>query len=316
GQTGSGLGTYVGSLGWGFGWAGIAAALAGAVLLARRAPLRALLLAAFPVALFVYLVLQARWFGRWLLPAYPALALLAAYGLARAAEAVRRPRARVAVLAALTALVLAQPLAADIRSARVLGKTDTRAALRAYLVAAYPPELRVAIEPAVPGRYYRVDPAGRDPAWLRRCSRGWSYPGPGRGRVCRRARPGQFVRPGGGLRASAYHLVLDAGVIDAYRRNGYCAIATFSVVRDRALLTGRPGARAYYRRLEREADLVRTFSPYDRGADPVDFDFDRSYDYGAAAYRRPGPLVRLYRLRGCRQGYGPPRERVPSARGL
>lgn len=316
GQDGTGLGTYLGSVGWGLGWAGAAAALAGGALLARRAPLRALLLAAFPIALFAYLVFQSRWFGRWLLPAYPALALLAAYGLARAAELVRAPSARVAALAGLTALVVAQPLVADVGSAQVLGRDDTREQLRSYLVAAYPPELRVAIEPAVPGRYYRVDPAGRDPAWLRRCTRGWSYPGPHGERVCRRARPGQFVRPDGGLRASAYHLVLDAGVIDAYRRNGYCTVATFSLVRDRALATGQPGARGYYRRLGHEADIVRTFTPYGRGAAAVAFDFDRSYDYGSAAFHRPGPLIRLYRLRGCRQGYGPPPERVPSARGL
>jgi hypothetical protein len=316
GQDGTGLGTYLGSLGWGFGWAGLAAALAGLVLLARRQPLRALLLAAFPLALFLYLVIQARWFGRWLLPAYPALALLAAFALARAGELVRRPSWGVAALAALTALVVAQPLVADLRTAAVLGRDDTREQLREFLAAEYPPELRVAIEPAVPGRYYRVDPAGQDPPWLRRCARGWSYPAAGGRRVCRAARPGQFVRPAGGVRASAYHLVIDPEVVAAYRRNGYCLVATLSLVRDRALASGDAAPRAYYRRLERESDLLREFSPYDAGADPVAFDFDRSYDYEPAAYARPGPLVRLYRLRDCRQGYGPPANRIPESRGI
>jgi hypothetical protein len=197
----------------------------------------------------------------------------------------------VAAGAALTLVVIAQPLAADLRSAAVLGRTDTRSQLREYLAAEYPPGLRVAVEPAVPGRWYRRDPVGG------------------------RSRGGQFTRPAGGVRASAYHLMVDPGTVAAYRRNGYCLVATLSLVRDRALVDGGTAA-AYYRRLERESDLVREWSPYDDGADPVPFDFDRSYDYGTRSYARPGPLIRLYRLRGCRQGYGPPPERVPGSRGL
>ena len=52
------------------------------MLLLRRDPVRALVLLCLPVALFAYLALQSRYFGRWLLPAYPALALLAAAGVA------------------------------------------------------------------------------------------------------------------------------------------------------------------------------------------------------------------------------------------
>ena len=40
-----------------------------------------------PLALFVYLALQSRYFGRWLLPAYPALAMLAAWRWSRARRA-------------------------------------------------------------------------------------------------------------------------------------------------------------------------------------------------------------------------------------
>ena len=49
----------------------------------RRDLVRGLILIAFPLALFAYLATQSRYFGRWLLPAYPALALLAAVGLSR-----------------------------------------------------------------------------------------------------------------------------------------------------------------------------------------------------------------------------------------
>jgi hypothetical protein len=322
GQASGGFSYYLDSLTWGFGWAASLAALAGAALELRRDWRRALLVAVVPVALFVYLSVQSRYFGRWLLPAYPALAMLAAAALSRAADlAPRGAILRGAALAVLAGLVVAQSLAADVRSARVLGREDTREQLRDYLADRYPPELRVAIEPAVPGRYYRDNPDGRDPPWLHRCPRrdewpfpGWSFPGPDGRRVCRQFRPGQFARPDGGVRASAYHLVLDRHVIDQYRRYGYCLVATFGVVRERALETGDPDVRAYYDRLERDSDVLRRFSPYDKGSKPVQFHFDLSFNYYPRAYHRPGPVTTLYRLRNCKQGYGPPAVRIPKAR--
>ena len=46
------------------------------------------LLIVFPMALFIYLSVQVRWFGRWLLPTYPALALLAGVAIAWVARRV------------------------------------------------------------------------------------------------------------------------------------------------------------------------------------------------------------------------------------
>ena len=321
GQDESGVGLYLDSLGWGLGWVALVAALAGAAIEARRDRVRALILVAFPVALFVYLALQSRYFGRWLLPAYAPLALLAGACLVQVSALVRRPALRIAALTALALVAVAQPLAADVRTATVLGREDTRQQLREFLVRELPPELRLSVEPAVPGRWFRVDPEGVDPPWLTRCGRrrgwpeaGWSYPGAGGRRVCRRSKPGQFTRPDGGVRASAYHLVVDAGVIDDYRRHGYCTIVTFSVVRERALKAGGRSVAEYYRRLEREAEHLRRFSPYDEGAEAVPFDFDLSYNYEPAAYHRPGPVADLYRLRGCRQRFGAAEVQIPRAR--
>src|SRR3954453_18785276 len=210
-----------------------------------------------------------------------------------------------ALLAALTLIVLAQPLAADVRSAVVLGRADTRQQVRDYLARDFAPELRgsasrardfgpgvgVSAEPAVPGRWYRNNPTGRLPAWLKRCPRdprwllpggrrwelpGWSYPGPGGKRVCARFRPGQFARPDGGVRASAYHLVLAPEVIDDYRFYGYCHVVTFGTVRERTAVLGDAAVDGYYRRLERESVVERRFSPYDKGAKPEPFHFDLS----------------------------------------
>jgi Dolichyl-phosphate-mannose-protein mannosyltransferase len=320
GQESGGLSYYLDSLTWGLGWAGIAAALAGAVLVLRRDLVRGLILVALPLALFAYLAVQSRYFGRWLLPAYPALAMLAAVAVVRAAELVPR-RWQAAAATALALVVIAQPLAADVRTAQVLGREDTLTQARDYLDESYAPGLRVSIEPAVPGRYFRSNPDGRIPAWLTRCPRrddwtepGWSYVAAGGKRVCDQYKPGLFVRPDGGVRASAYQAVLEPGVIDDYRLYGYCLVMTVNVVRDRALESGHPGARAYYERLERESDLVREFSPYDEGADPVPFSFDLSYNYYPPEYNRPGPTVRIYRLDDCEQAYGPPLIRIPKAR--
>jgi len=320
GQESGGLSYYADSLTWGLGWAGIAAALAGAVLVLRRDLVRGLILVSLPLALFVYLALQSRYFGRWLLPAYPALAMLAGVAVARAAELLPRRSWWPAATAALTLVVIAQPLLADIRTARVLGREDTLSQARAWLDEHYAPGLRVSIEPAVPGRYFRSNPEGRIPAWLRRCPRragwtedGWSYRAADGRRVCEQYKPGLFVRPDGGVRASAYHAVLGPEVIDDYRLYGYCLVMTVNVVRDRALETGDRRARAYYERLARESDVVREFSPYEKGADPVPFSFDLSYNLYPAQYERPGPTVRIHRLRDCEQAYGPPLIRIPKA---
>jgi hypothetical protein len=352
GQQGSGVAYYLDSLTWGLGWLAALAALAGTVLELRRDLVRGLLLAALPLTLFAYLCLQSRYFGRWLLPAYPALAMLAAVALTRSADllagalgrlrhdraaTVRRapaaasPALAAVLLAALTALALAQPLAADVRTALVLGREDTREQLRDYLVRDYPPELRVSVEPAVLGRWYRNNPTGSLPPWLHRCPRdpawrlpggapwdrpGWSYPGAGGKAVCARFRPGQFARPDGGVRASAYHLVLAPQVIDDFRFYGYCLVVTFGTVRERTTVLGSKAVDDYYRRLARESVVVRRFTPYDRGARPEPFNFDLSFNYYPTAYNRPGPVATVYRLRNCRQAYGAPVIQIPRAREL
>ena len=321
GQESGGVSYYLDSLTWGLGWAAALAALAGALLELRRDLVRGLMLAAVPLALFVYLSVQSRYFGRWLLPAYPALAMLAAAALTQLSALVPNPRWRGPALAGVAALVLLQPLAADIRSAQVLGRDDTRQQARDWIEARREPGLRVSVEPAVPGRWFRSNPEGDPPSWLSRCRRrdgwteaGWSYVPRGGSRVCVQYKPGLVARPDGGVRASAYHAVLDSGVVDDYRLYGYCLVMTVDVVRDRALQTGDREAREYYARLDRESRVVRTFSPYDEGAEPVPFDFDLSFNYYPPEYHRPGPKVRIHRLDDCEQGTGPPIIRIPRAR--
>ena len=340
GQESGGVSYYLDSLTWGLGWAAALAALAGALIELRRDLVRGLMLIAVPLALFVYLSAQSRYFGRWLLPAYPALAMLAAAAICQVASLLERGAARwrqrhagrpaarahpawagAAVLAALTAVVLAQPLAADVRSAQVLGRDDTRQQARDWIEQNYPPELRASVEPTVPGRWFRSNPEGDPPSWLSRCEQragwtepGWAYAGEDGERICAQYKPGLVARPDGGIRASAYHAVLDPEVIDDYRLYGYCLVMTADVVRDRALQSGDADARAYYARLDREGRVVRTFSPYDPGAGPVPFNFDLSFNYYPPEYERPGPTITVHRLGDCEQSTGPPIIRIPRAR--
>ncbi|MBA2506535.1 MAG: glycosyltransferase family 39 protein [Thermoleophilaceae bacterium] len=279
---------YLDSLGWGFGIAATIAAVVGAVLEFRRDRIRALILVIFPVAAFVYLAFQSRYFGRWLLPAYPALALLGGYAIARAAALVpeRRLILRGLAFAALLAVVLIQPVAADVRTAKLLGREDTRNVARKYLAEIYPRSTRAVIEPAVPGRWYRLATRGGNIHPSRK----------------------QFVR--GFIKENResrmdYGRTITPETIDEYRRLGFCVVVTMSVIRGRSEKDGLEPALAYYRRLERESKLLGVFSPYDKGAEPPEFHFDHSYNYYPTEFARPGPEVRIYRLRDCKQKKGP-----------
>ena len=258
------------------------------MLLGRRDPARLALLLVFPVALFLYLSVQSRFFGRWLLPVYPMLALLAAVALVRGAEAVRARAPALAgpALALGCAIVLYQPLAADSRSMAVLGHRDTREIARRWLVSTQPRGLRVVVEPAVPDRWF----------WPTR-----------RGRPKRSAdRPqlvNQLVRDTQESHVQ-YTGTLRPALLDRYRAAGYCTVVTMDLIRGRVEADRRPAALAYYARLERESDLVFAVSPYRADATAPPFSFDLSYSYYSPAYERPGPEIRIYRLHDCRQAVG------------
>jgi hypothetical protein len=277
---------YLTSLTWGLGWAAMFASLGGVVLLARRSVMRAVLLAVVPIALFIYLSTQVRYFGRWLLPAYPALALLAGVSIAWAVRLVPGSRlVKAAALAVVGLLVLAQPILADVRTARLLGRTDTRQLARNWLVKRYPARLRIVIEPAVPPRYYRrITNSGRgDP------------------------RHKQFIR--GFIRDindthDDYGSTLTPNTLNTYRRAGFCLVMTMSLIQGRAQNAHLAPALAYYDALRKQSKLLLHVSPYKRGAKPVKFNFDLSYNYYPTAFDRPGPEIWIYRLNNCKQGFG------------
>ena len=124
----------------------------GIALLVKGRRREAIVLGSLIVLYWLYMGSQSRFYARWMLPLYPALAILAAYALTPdpAARRVRRAgRAR------------ADPDdLPTIRNAIVLGREDTRTETRDWLVANVPPGTKVAFEPIAPTEWYGVTPGG------------------------------------------------------------------------------------------------------------------------------------------------------------
>jgi len=285
----NGIVYYLWSLTWGLGWLPALAALGGAIRLLLRDRALALVLLPAPLLYVLFMGLQERYFGRWLLPVLPIAILLAAYGavaLVRTAAA-RAPRLALPIAALVAGALLAQGLIHSVHVDRVLARPDTRNSARTWLLANIPPASKVVIEPFVPARWLAgtswrrwdvtradVDDVGR--------------PLGGRGRVTR------FVK------VDKYERTLRPALIDRYLAQGYCWVITGSHQFGRALAQPDevPHAIAYYAALRRRADTVARFSPYRQGAEPPPFNFDWSFDYYPLAYARPGPLIVVHRLRG------------------
>jgi 4-amino-4-deoxy-L-arabinose transferase-like glycosyltransferase len=310
-----GFSYYFHTLGWGFGWAALVAAAAGAVIQLRRDLVRGLMLVSFPVVLFVYMSIQTRYFGRWLLMMYPVLALLAAIAVVQVGTFVAgRLRGRLegrrwgwavpgAVAALLTALILIQPLAADVRTSQVLGRADTRQLARDWLVQHFPQSLRIVIEPAVQTDYFLKPPDQRDGG--RQFVQGFV-------RDLRRQQ--KIDAPLGA--DTTYAATLTPKNIDAYRSAGFCLVMTNSLTRGRAENAKLPKALAYYQRLERESNHLLHLSPFKPGRAPVPLHFDFSYNYYPTAYYRPGGIVDVYQLRNCKQQTGRVAEQPYGVSGL
>lgn len=271
GQAGQAWAGYPVTLLWGLGVVPVLLAVIGFVLGWRRDRGRALLLVAFPVLLYLAMATQDRWFARWLLPAYPALAVLAGHGAARTAYELRRrlpPVLRPAAVPLVAVVALTQPVVAVVRSDVLLLRTDTRTEALAWL-ASRPIPGRIVVEPAVPGSYRReLRAAGFE-----------LYPV---------ARPFQ-----------AYELGLRPGLVDAYRTQGWCWVMVNGHQRDRGVAAGLPGATAYYRRLAGEGEVVLRASPFEPGTTAPDFSYDFSFNYYPPAHHRPGPVVEIHRLDDC-----------------
>ncbi len=290
---------YVRTIGWGLGWVPLAACLLAVALLRRADPRLLWVLAPAPVLFIAFMGMQERFFGRWLMPVLPLLCLLAAVAVVRLADLAerRRPGLGPAVLVVLAVALGAQTAVHSVHNTRLLTREDTRAQARDWLVRNVPEGTKIVVEPGVVPDAWAQDP-GRPSAVVGNGNRWRKFPtsrsriDPDTGRT--------LPPPGVVVNIEDFERVLRPELVGEFQRQGYCWVVVGSTQRGRAEAEPRevPGALAYYRRLEASSQRVFRASPYDRGAEPVPFDFDMSFTFQPLAYDRPGPLVEVFRLRG------------------
>jgi hypothetical protein len=307
-----GLVYYLWSLTWGLGWLPALAALGGAVLVWLRDRRVGWMLVPAAVLFLAFMGTEGRYFGRWLLPIFPVVCLLAAFFVVELIASLgRRLRTRAGVAwgaaaAVAVAAVLAQGLIYSVHSGLVLSRADTRSLTRAWLVEHIPVGAKIVAEPVEPeewanevrpGTSTRTNPARWQlyPALFRRiAANGTIAP--------------NYIEPPVGL--EDYETTLSPELINFYEMDGFCWVITGSTEYGRAFVDARavPRAIAYYRALERAGEVVYRASPYTRGQsgrEAVAFNFDWSFDYYPLAYARPGPVMTVYRLRGGRCASAP-----------
>jgi hypothetical protein len=320
-----GLVYYLWSFTWGLGWAPALAALGGSIAIWRRDARIGWLLVPAPLIFLGFMGLQNRYFGRWLLPIFPIVCLLAAYFAAVLIATVRhralrgglpgfggagesttlspgshssRPRlAGILASLALGLVLLAQGLLYGVHNDLVLARADTRNLTRGWMVAHVSRGTRIVLEPVVLSSWIEEGRGGSD------AKRWQKYPA-----------LESVIEPDGKLNPQTSHTValedyettLSPALIGWYERRGYCWVVSGSTESGRAFAEPRaaPLAVAYYRALAARADVVYHVSPYTPGSRVPAFSFDWAFDYYPLSYERPGPEMTVYRLRNGRCARG------------
>src|SRR4051794_9716361 len=115
---------YLWSMTWGLGWVPTVAAFVGAWALARRHARVFWLLVPAAVLYVLFMGSASRWFGRWLMPLFPVLCLMAGVGALYVADLLARrwPKARLAFVGVLALLLIGQGLAYSVHSDRLLSR--------------------------------------------------------------------------------------------------------------------------------------------------------------------------------------------------
>jgi hypothetical protein len=295
GLTGSsGILYYLRTTTWGLGWVPALAALGGSVALAVRDWRRALVLVPAVLLFLFFMGSQDRFFARWLLPVYPGLCLLAAFGAVRLAtwalERLGRPHPAWAAVAA-GIILCAQGLVHAVHNDAVLARADTRQLAREWMVDHLPPGTKVVVEPVVPDAW-ASDP-GRA---LRATGNGarWAKWPTSRSRLLADGTPRKHGL-GPIVKLEDYERTLFPGLVRQYADKGYCWVLTGSTQFGRALAEPEavPQALRYYDALRRNGRVVfAARQPLRR------FSFDFSFNSYPLDFHRPGPEIVIYRLNG------------------
>jgi hypothetical protein len=300
---GSGIAYYLWTFTWGLGWGPTLAALGGAaLLLVRRRVAMALVLMPAPIAFIIFMGVQQRFFGRWLMPIFPLVAILGAYGAVELVRWLVRARHVPAPLAgaAVAILLLAQSAVSVIHNDTVLSRPDTRNLTRSWMVGNVPAGAKVVIEPVVPANW--GTDVGVSLPWTPTGERWWRF-ATWLSDVDNRGNP----LPAGQRRyvvVDQYERTLRPALLDEYTSGGFCWLVIGSLQAGRAFAQPRdaPSAIAYYRALANRARLMFHVSPFASGANAVPFSFDWSINYYPRQFQRPGPEMSVYRLSGGKCG--------------
>ena len=295
----SGLAYYLWTFTWGLGWVPALAALAGIGVLWRDERRLVWLLAPAPLIFLLFMGIQGRYFGRWLLPVFPVMCLLAAYFALEVADRASRarPQLRPTMVALAAVALCAQGLIYSIHAGLVLSRADTRNQARAWMVANVPVGSRIVVEPVVPDAW--AQDIGH-PTLSTADGRRWKKYSSLRSAVA--ADGSLSAVPGQAVNIEDYERTLSPALIGLYQREGFCWVVSGSSQSGRALADPRqvPNAVAYYQALARSARVVYHASPYSTGNGPVKFNFDWTFDYYPLAYAHPGPEMTVYELTGGR----------------
>jgi Dolichyl-phosphate-mannose-protein mannosyltransferase len=299
----SGIVYYLWSFTWGLGWVPSLAALGGACTVWWRERKLGWVLVPAPLLFLAFMGSQDRYFGRWLMPVFPIVCLLAAlFALQLVAAATRLlrhpPRVLAVALTALAVLALCgQGVVYSVHSDRVLSRADTRNIVRAWLVAHVPAGTPVVVDPDVPAEW--AQDVGHPTPSTPEGNRWPSWPA-----------LESVIDSAGRLAPAEHHVVtienyertLSPALIPYYESHDFCWVLSGYAEAGRAYAdpAAVPHAIAYYRALARQAEVAYRVSPYHAGARPVAFNFDWTFDYYPLAYERPGPEMTVYRLRGGR----------------
>jgi 4-amino-4-deoxy-L-arabinose transferase-like glycosyltransferase len=294
------LSYYLWSFTWGFGFLPALAALGGAFTVWRSDRWVGLLLVGMTIAYLLFMSLQGRYFGRWLLPILPVACLLAAsFALQVTGWATRRaPRLRLGFAAVAVIALAAQGLVYSIHSGLVLSRADTRNLARTWVVEHIPAGARIVVEPVVPNAWLgdtgQLSSSG-GVRWIK-------YPTL---RLVLDPSTGTGEPPHQTVLLENYERTLGPALIPYYEQHGYCWVISGSTQSGRAFADPKivPDAIAYYRALAQQAQVVYRASPYAPGKGPIPFSFDWTFDYYPLAFHRPGPEMTVYRLRGGRCSY-------------
>lgn len=305
-----GLSYYLWSFTWGLGWAPTLASAGGAIAIWRSERRLGWLLVPAPVLYLAFMGTQDRYFGRWLLPIFPIVCLLAAFSALQVVNTVAsRLRGRVrplrwVVLGIVVVALCAQGALYSVHSDVVLSRADTRNLTREWMVSHIPAGAHVVVEPVVPDQWaqdigHPTLTTSNGYRWLKYSSLR------------------SVIAPDGSLAPEQsqtvniedYERTLSPVLIPYYEQKGYCWVVTGGTQAGRAFAEPNavPHAIAYYRALAQQAEVVYSVSPYAAGRGPVKFNFDWTFDYYPLAYTRPGTEMTVYRLRGgrCAKAGGP-----------